>query len=287
MNFTKMHGAGNDYIYIDCFTQSVEAPNTLSQRLSDRHFGIGADGIVLIKPSSVADCFMDIYNADGSRAKMCGNAVRCTAKYIYDNRIKKSVIRIDTLSGVKAVEIFAENGVATGGRVNMGKPVLNGHTIPTRYGDSIVKNKILNIDNENYEITCVSMGNPHCVVFCNDINILKLEKIGPLFENHEMFPERINTEFVEISNKNHLKMRVWERGSGETLACGTGACAVAVAGVLNGYCSKNDEITIQAKGGKLKVQWNKNNNVYLSGEAVKVFDGEIKYAPSKMGQNKD
>ncbi|MBQ8765355.1 MAG: diaminopimelate epimerase [Clostridia bacterium] len=275
MKFTKMHGAGNDYIYIDCFTQNVENPRFMSRKLSDRHFGIGADGIVLIKPSVIADCFMDIYNADGSRAQMCGNAVRCTAKYIFDNKIKKSTILVETLSGVKTVEIIKKDGIAVGGRVNMGKPILSGHQIPTRYGTSIVKNEKLNIENEIYEITCVSMGNPHCVVFCNDIEKLDLNTIGPLFENHEMFPERINTEFVEISDKNHLKMRVWERGSGETLACGTGACAVAVASVLNGICSKNEEVTIKTKGGELKVQWNENNNVYLNGNAIKVFDGEI------------
>ncbi len=275
MRFTKMHGAGNDYIYIDCFTENVENPEELSKKLSDRHSGIGADGIVLICPSKQADCFMDIYNADGSRAKMCGNAVRCVAKYIYDNRYEKSIIKIDTLSGIKLVEIFSENGVATSGRVNMGKPILNGHQIPTRYGDSIVKNKILSIENNNYEITCVSMGNPHCVVFHNCINKLNLEQIGPLFENHEMFPERINTEFVEVLDKNRLKMRVWERGSGETLACGTGACAVAVASVLNGFSRQDEDIEIHTKGGILTVNWHKNNKVYLSGNAVKVFDGEI------------
>ena len=275
MRFTKMHGAGNDYIYIDCFRQDVDNPKKLSEKLSDRHFGVGADGIVLIKPSKVADCFMDIYNADGSRAKMCGNAVRCTAKYVFDNIIKRKTIHIETVSGIKSVEIINRNGVATGGRVNMGKPILNGRQIPTRYGDAIVKNKILNIDNKDYEINCVSMGNPHCVVFHNNIYILNLEKIGPLFENHEMFPERINTEFVEILSKNHLKMRVWERGSGETLACGTGACAVAVVSVINGICQKNEDIKIHTKGGFLTVKWHENGNVYLSGNAVKVFDGEI------------
>lgn len=275
MKFTKMHGAGNDYIYIDCFSQNVENPERLSKKLSDRHFGVGADGIVLIKPSYIADCFMDIYNADGSRAKMCGNAIRCVAKYIYDNRKKKPIIKIDTLSGIKLVEILDKNGFATGGRVNMGKPILNGHSIPTRYGDNIVKNQILNIENNDYEITCVSMGNPHCVVFHNDIDKLDLEKIGPFFENHEMFPERINTEFVEIIDNKNLKMRVWERGSGETLACGTGACAVAVASVINGICSKNEDIKIHTKGGTLTVKWHKNDNVYLSGNAVKVFTGEI------------
>lgn len=275
MKFIKMHGAGNDYIYIDCFTENVENPTELSKILSDRHFSVGADGIVLIKPSNVADCFMDIYNADGSRAKMCGNAIRCVAKYIYDNKKKKPVIKIDTLSGIKLVEIYTEKGIAVGGKVNMGKPIFNGRQIPTRYGDSIVKNKIINIENKDFEITCVSMGNPHCVVFCEDIDKLDLEKQGLLFENHEMFPERINTEFVEIIDKGNLKMRVWERGSGETLACGTGACAVAVASVVNGFCERNKDIKIHAKGGVLTVKWHNNNNVYLSGNAVEVFRGEI------------
>jgi diaminopimelate epimerase len=270
-----MHGAGNDYIYIDCFSQNVQNAKDLSKKLSDRHFGIGADGIVLIKPSVSADCFMDIYNADGSRAQMCGNAVRCTAKYIYDNKMKNSTILVETLSGIKTVEIIEKDGIVVGGRINMGKPILNGHQIPTRYGTSIVKDEKININSKDYEITCVSMGNPHCVVFCNDIEKLDLNTIGPIFERHEMFPERINTEFVEILDKNYLKMRVWERGSGETLACGTGACAVAVASVMNGICSKNSEIIIQAKGGELKVQWHENDSVYLSGNAVKVFDGEI------------
>ncbi len=270
MKFTKMHGAGNDYIYIDCFRQDVENPCELSKKLSDRHFGIGGDGVVLIKPSQNADCFMDIYNADGSRAQMCGNAVRCVAKYIYDNRIKKQFITVDTLSGIKHIEVSS-----SGCRVNMGKPVLNGRIIPSRYGDSIVKDKILNIDGRDYKITCVSMGNPHCIVFCNDVDKIDLKKTGPLFERHEMFPERINTEFAEILDENCLKMRVWERGSGETLACGTGACAVCVASVINGICSKNEEITIHTKGGTLKVQWHQDDNVYLTGEAQCVFNGEF------------
>ena len=275
MRFTKMHGAGNDYIYIDCFTQKVENPRDLSKKLSDRHFGVGADGLVLIKPSEKADCFMDIYNADGSRAQMCGNAVRCTAKYIFDNKIKRSTILVETLNSLKSVEIMEKDGIAVGGRVNMGKPVLSGHQIPTRYGASIVKNEKLNIQNRIYEITCVSMGNPHCVVFCDETEKLDLNTIGPLFENHEMFPERINTEFVRVLDKNYLKMRVWERGSGETLACGTGACAGAVAGVLNGYCEMNTDIIVEAVGGELTVKWCEDNDVYLSGESVKVFDGEI------------
>ena len=276
MKFTKMHGAGNDYIFIDCFNEKVENPEELSRILSQRHFGIGADGIVLIKPSIVADCSMNIYNADGSEAEMCGNAIRCVAKYIYDNKKKSDRIKIDTLSGIKVVEIHSKDGKAVGGTVNMGKPVFNGRQIPTRYGMSVVKDQIINIDNKDYKITCIGMGNPHCVVFCDDVDKLDLAKIGPLFEHHEMFPERINTEIVEIIDENNLKMRVWERGSGETLACGTGACAVAVASIINGYCLKNEEIKILAKGGVLTVKWHENDSVYLSGEAITVFHGEIK-----------
>ena len=213
---------------------------------------------------------MDIYNADGSRARMCGNAVRCTAKYIYDNRIKKKSITVDTLSGIKNVEILSDCC-----RVNMGKPILNGRLIPSRYGDNIVRDKALNIDGVEYKITCVSMGNPHCVTFCENVDEIDLNRVGPLFERHEMFPERTNTEFAELLDENYMKMRVWERGSGETLACGTGACAVGVASVINGYCTKNQEIIIQAKGGILNVQWNENDNVYLSGNAIEVFRGEV------------
>lgn len=275
MKFTKMHGAGNDYIYINCFEEKVENPKELAKSLSRRRFSVGGDGIVLIYPSGRASCFMDIYNADGSRAKMCGNAVRCVAKYIYDNVEKTKTVTVDTLSGIKTVELIFNGEEAVGGTVNMGKPILNGHQIPTRYGTSIVKNEKIKIENDDYEITCIGMGNPHCVVFCNDTDSLGLSKIGPLFENHEMFPERINTEFAEIIDKNNIKMRVWERGSGETSACGTGACAVAVAAVINGISSKNEDINIHARGGVLKIRWNENDIVYLSGNAVKVFDGEI------------
>ena len=275
MKFTKMHGAGNDYIFIDCFDEKIENPAELSRMLSRRHFSIGADGIVLIKPSVIADCSMNIYNADGSEAQMCGNAIRCVAKYIFDNKKKRDKIKIDTLSGVKVVEIHSRDGIAVGGTVNMGKPVFNGRQIPTRYGMSVVKDQILNIENKDYKITCIGMGNPHCIVFCDDVDILNLDKIGPDFENHEMFPQRINTEFIEVIDENNLKMRVWERGSGETLACGTGACAAAVASVVNGVCQKNMDIKIQARGGELSVKWHEDDNVYLSGEAVEVFQGEI------------
>ncbi len=276
MKFVKMHGAGNDYIYVNCFEQCVPDPEKTAKKLSRYHFGIGSDGLVLIKPSNRADCFMDIYNADGSRAKMCGNAVRCTAKLLFDSGItEKDTVVIDTLSGIKRIGLFLENGRAVGGRVNMGKPVLNGHSIPTRFGSSVVADERLTVRDKTYSVTCLSMGNPHCVVFCDDVDSIPLPQIGLAFENHEMFPERINTEFVKVINSRELQMRVWERGSGETLACGTGACAAAVASVINGKSSRDEEIKINLPGGTLFVQWNNSGDVYLSGSAVTVFTGEV------------
>ena len=275
MTFTKMHGAGNDYIYVDCFNQQVKNPARTAIALSRYHYGVGGDGLVLICPSQRADCFMDIYNADGSRAKMCGNAVRCTAKYLFDRGRCGSTVEIDTLSGIKSVEIFAKNKICTGGRVNMGKPVLNGRQIPTRFGKSVVRGEKISVLGKEYEITCLSMGNPHCVVFCDNADSLPLDTIGRAFEHHEMFPQRINTEFVSVTGENRLKFRVWERGSGETLACGTGACAAAVAAVINGLCKRQSEIYISASGGELSVLWSESGTVYLSGGACEVFSGEV------------
>lgn len=270
MKFTKMQGVGNDYVYIDCFSEKVENPESLSRTLSDRHFGVGADGIVLIKPSLVADCFMDIYNADGSRAKMCGNAVRCVAKYIYTYKKQSRIIKIDTLSGIRIA--LVKNDLVS---VNMGAPILNGRSIPTRYADSVVRNKKLNVEDKDYEITCLSMGNPHCVIFCRDVEKIPLQKIGQKLERHEMFPEGINVEFTQVISPAYIKMRVWERGSGETLGCGTGACAVAVASVINGFSTQGTNIEIKLPGGMLTACWKKDNNVYLTGEAVEVYRGSI------------
>lgn len=275
MKFTKMHGAGNDYIYVNCFEESVKNPEKFSVKISDRHFGVGSDGLVLICPSEVADFKMDMYNADGSQGKMCGNAARCVAKYVYDNKMTdKKNISLETLSGIKYIEIKTENSVAVGAKVNMGKPVLKGVDIPTKFdGDTVVRQK-LTINEKEYEVTCVSMGNPHCVVFVEDVNDLALEKIGPLFENNEMFPERINTEFVRIVSDNEIDMRVWERGSGETLACGTGACASAVASALNGYCGRDRDIKVNLRGGTLYINWSADGDVYMTGPAEKICDGE-------------
>ena len=276
MNFVKMHGAGNDYIYIDGFCENIENPERLAVDLSKYHYGIGADGIVIISPDEKADCFMDIYNADGSQAKMCGNAVRCVAKFLYDrHRISGTSAEINTLSGIKTVVIEEKNGKAVSATVNMGKPILNGKSIPTRFGESIVKNKNIFVYDRYFDVTCLSMGNPHCVTFCEDPDLIDLSVYGERFENHEYFPDRINAEFVNVIGQNRLKVRVHERGSGETLACGTGACASAVAAVLLGKCDRESEISVQMKGGELFVCWSSSGDVYLNGNAIEVFTGTI------------
>ena len=275
MKFTKMHGAGNDYIYVNCFEEKVDNPSLVSVKVSDRHFGIGSDGLVLIMPSEVADFKMDMYNADGSQGKMCGNATRCIAKYVYDNKLTdKEVITLETLSGIKTIKLDIKDGVAVGATVNMGEPILEAKEIPTKFeGEKVVRQK-LSIDGKDFEVTCVSMGNPHCIVFCDNVKDIEIEKIGPKFENNEMFPERINTEFIRVIGENELEMRVWERGSGETLACGTGACAATVAAILNGFCRRDGEIKIDLIGGTLYTNWASDGSVYMRGPAEKICDGE-------------
>ena len=276
MKFTKMQGAGNDYIYVNCFEETVENPTETAIRVSDRHFGIGADGLVRICPSEKADFFMDIYNADGSRAKMCGNATRCVAKYVYDNKMTdKTEIALETLSGIKRIKITVKDGKAVAARVNMGAPILNGREIPTKFDGETVVSQNLTIDDKAYAVTCVSMGNPHCVLYTDDVHALDLPRIGPKFENHEMFPDRINTEFVHIVSETELDMRVWERGSGETLACGTGACAATVASILNGCCKRDTEIKVNLLGGTLYINWTADGDVYMTGPAETVCTGEI------------
>lgn len=275
LKFTKMHGCGNDYIYFDCFYQIINNPSALSVKLSDRRYGIGGDGIILICPSNSADAKMRMFNLDGSEGKMCGNGIRCVGKYLYDNNIvKKSEISIETLSGIKTLKVLENNGKAELLTVNMGKPELIAEKIPVNLNLHKVIDYEAVFGGKNYNITCVSMGNPHCVVFCNDINSIDIEKIGPAFENSELFPEKINTEFVEIVDKNILNMRVWERGSGETLACGTGASAAVVAAVLNGFCAKNENITVNLKGGTLTINYS-DDAVYMTGSAKKVFEGVV------------
>ncbi len=275
LNFTKMHGCGNDYIYFNCFDQQITSPESLSVYLSDRHFGIGGDGVVLICPSKVADAKMRMFNLDGSEGKMCGNAIRCVAKYLYDNgMVKKDEISIETLSGIKKLKLYFQNGKVSTATVDMGPALLKPTEIPVKLDGDNVISRLVNIGGKDYNITCVSMGNPHCVVFMEHLDNLNINEIGPLFEYDPIFPERVNTEFVTVVNRTTLKMRVWERGSGETWACGTGACAAAVAAVLNGHCPENEEITVRLKGGNLSIRYTKDT-VFMTGNAVKVFEGTV------------
>lgn len=275
MKFTKMQGIGNDYVYVNCFTEKVENPSQVAVRVSDRHFGIGSDGLILIKPSDVADFEMEMYNADGSQGAMCGNGIRCVAKYVYDYHLTdKTSISVNTKSGIKYLDLTVEDGKVKEVKVNMGAPILNTAEIPMIYGKDQVIAQPLNINQNLYEVTAVSMGNPHVIVYMEDVKNLKIEEVGPYFEKSSVFPESVNTEFVRVIDRNTVEMRVWERGSGETLACGTGACAVAVACVLNGYTE--DQVTVKLLGGDLKIFWDREANlVYMTGPAEVVFDGEI------------
>ena len=273
MKFTKMQGIGNDYVYVNCFTEKVENPSQVAVRVSDRHFGIGSDGLILIKPSDVADFEMEMYNADGSQGAMCGNGIRCVAKYVYDYHLTdKTSISVNTKSGIKYLDLTVENGKVKEVKVNMGAPVLKTAEIPMIYSKEQVIAQPLNINQNLYEVTAVSMGNPHVIVYMNDVKNLKIEEVGPYFEKSSVFPESVNTEFVRVIDRNTVEMRVWERGSGETLACGTGACAVAVACVLNGYTE--EQVTVKLLGGDLKIFWDREANlVYMTGPAEVVFDG--------------
>ncbi len=277
MKFTKMHGAGNDYIYVNCFEEKILNPSETAIRVSDRHFGIGSDGLVLIEPSKTADFKMDIYNSDGSQAKMCGNATRCVAKYVFDNKLtEKQEISLETLSGIKYIKTVVENGKVKSATVNMGIPILEPGKIPVDLDGDIVADRKIEVAGNEYAITCVSMGNPHCVVFIDNTDSFEIEKIGPLFEISKLFPDRINTEFIQLINANTLKMRVWERGAGETLACGTGSCASAVAAILNGYCKKDEDIKVRLLGGELTIRWDsESNDVFMTGPAETVCTGEI------------
>ncbi|MBO5485834.1 MAG: diaminopimelate epimerase [Eubacterium sp.] len=271
-----MHGTGNDYVYINLFEENVPNPEELSIRISDRHFGIGSDGLILVAPSEVADCRMRMYNADGSEGAMCGNGIRCVAKYAYEHGIVKDThITVETKSGIKTLELTVEDGLVTYVQVNMGKAILKPAEIPVAAeGEDFIARKMV-VDGKEYTATCVSMGNPHCVIFTEGIDDLDLEKIGPKFENHELFPDRINTEFVEIIDEHTIRMRVWERGSGETISCGTGTCAATVASVLNGYCKQGEEVEVQIRGGKLYDTYLENGEVLMKGPATTVFDGDM------------
>lgn len=271
-----MHGAGNDYIYVNCFEENVENRPEVAKKVSDRHFGIGSDGLICVCPSDVADCKMDMYNIDGSQGKMCGNGVRCVAKFAYDNGIAvKDEITVETLSGIKKIKVFTENGKVYKARVNMGEPILTAHEIPVCVPDGSETGYELDVNGEKYTVTYVSMGNPHCITYVDDCMSLELEKIGPLFEKHKLHPEGINTEFIRVIDDKTLEMRVWERGSGETLACGTGACASVVSSVLNGYCKRDELVTVKLLGGELQIIWSSDGNVYMTGPAAVVCTGEI------------
>lgn len=276
MKFTKMNGIGNDYVYINCFEEKVEDPEALAIKVSDRHFGVGSDGLILIRPSRVADFQMDMYNADGSRGEMCGNGIRCVGKYVYDYGLTdKTEITVDTLAGIKTLQLTVKDGKTVLVRVDMGAPVLDADRIPVIAEESPVINAPIEVLGQEYRMTCVSMGNPHAVVFVDNVKDFDLLKIGPHFENHPCFPKRVNTEFVEVLDRQTANMRVWERGSGETLACGTGTCATVVACVLNGLT--DDRVTVHLLGGDLFIEWDrKENRIYMTGPAATVFDGELK-----------
>lgn len=275
MKFTKMQGLGNDYVYVNCLKETIADPPALAKKISDRHFGVGSDGLIMINPSDKADFEMEMYNADGSRAEMCGNGIRCVAKYVYDYGLTdKMRISVETLAGIKYLDLTVENGKVSLVRVDMGRPILEPENIPVQAEGSRVVDEPLTVDGKEYRMTCVSMGNPHAVIFVDqDVRELPLEQIGPSFESHERFPKRINTEFARVLDRRTVEMRVWERGSGETLACGTGTCATAVACVLNGLTE--DEITVHLLGGDLYIKWDREKDtVYMTGPAETVFDGE-------------
>lgn len=275
MKFTKMEGIGNDYVYVNCFQEKVEDPRRVAVKVSDRHYGIGSDGLILIKSSDVADFCMDMYNADGSQSEMCGNGIRCVAKYVYDYGLTdQTSISVETLAGIKYLDLKVEDGKVAMVTVNMGQPELIPAKIPVKSDKDILVNEPVTVGGREYKMTCVSMGNPHCIVFVEDTEGFPLEEIGPQFENHAIFPNRVNAEFIQILDRKTVNMRVWERGSGETLACGTGACASAVACILNDLT--DEEITLHLLGGDLLVRWDREKNVvYMTGPVTVVFDGEI------------
>lgn len=273
MKFTKMQGLGNDYVYVNGFEEKIENPSELAVKMSNRNFGVGSDGLILINPSENADFEMEMYNADGSRGEMCGNGIRCVAKYVYDYGLTDQThISVETLGGIKYLDLTVEGGNVVLVKVDMGSPILTPELIPVIADEKEAVSIPITVDETEYQMTCVSMGNPHAVIFMDDIEHLKIEEIGPKFENHERFPNRVNTEFVKVLDRKTASMRVWERGSGETLACGTGACAVAVACILGGYTE--DKVTVKLLGGDLLIEWDREQNkIYMTGPAEVVFDG--------------
>lgn len=280
LTFSKMHGIGNDYIYINCFQETVTDPEKLSIFMSNVRFGVGSDGLVLILPSEVADFRMRIFNADGSEAMMCGNATRCVGKYVYEHGMTdKTEVSLETNSGIKYLTLYVNEATnkVDAVKVDMGKAILKPAEIPVADdGDRFIAKPVF-VDGVSYDMTCVSMGNPHAVVFLPEIDSLDLEKIGPSFEHHPLFPNRVNTEFIRVIDDHTLQMRVWERGSGETFACGTGACAAAVASVLNGYCKREQEILIHLRGGDLRIIYHNDESVTMIGPATFIFEGKMEY----------
>lgn len=282
IKFTKMEGLGNDYVYVDCTKQDIENASNLAKIISDRHFGVGSDGLILIKSSKKADFRMQMFNSDGTEAEMCGNGIRCVGKFVYDKGLTdKTTLKIETLAGIKVLNLNVEGGKVKTVKVDMGEPILDYKLIPAKDGkvykskDGIKFYKVnIDIEGNLKELTCISMGNPHGVDFVNNVEKLKVEKYGPIIEVDNHFPNKVNVEFIEILDKHNIKMRVWERGAGETLACGTGACASVVASFLNGYTERN--VTVELLGGKLEIEWNKeDNHVYMTGPAKTVFEGEF------------
>lgn len=292
MKFTKMQGLGNDYVYVDCTKEELAAPANIARAVSDRHFGIGSDGLILIKPSKAADFYMEMYNADGSRSAMCGNGIRCVGKYVYDFGLTDKLdVAVETAAGIKYLNLRVLGGQVTEVRVNMGAPIFEPALVPAALEPTrriapngaenteektsvpVVLDAPLEVDGNTYRVSCVSMGNPHVITYVDDEKAVDIEKIGPLFESHPVFPERTNTEFIRIADRKNIYMRVWERGTGETLACGTGACASAVATMLNGLCDR--KVTVHLLGGDLFIEWDeKENVVYMTGPAVTVFTGD-------------
>ena len=273
LNFTKMQGCGNDYVYISTFDQKIEDMSAVAKKLSDRHFGIGGDGVIFVCPSDVADGRMRMFNEDGSEGKMCGNGVRCVAKFLYDHQLaRKKSLSVETLSGIKTIELTMDGEEVVGATVNMGQAKTAPAAIPVLLSGDEIIDRLINIGGTDYRITCISMGNPHCVVFTDDVKNFPLSSVGPLFEHSELFPESVNTEFVRVIDETHLEMRVWERGSGETLACGTGACASVAAAVKNGYCKKDVPVTVSLLGGDLRIIYS-DHYVMMEGPAKTVFEG--------------
>ncbi len=278
ISFTKMHGTGNDYVYIDCFKENIPEPSALARAMSPRRFSVGSDGVILICPSDVADAKMRMFNLDGSEGRMCGNGIRCVGKYVFDNGIaSRETVTIETLSGIKTLKITAQNGRAKTVTVDMGKADFSAAAVPVEFSGKQMINAPVSVGGRGYNITAVSMGNPHAVIFCDDVKSLDLEAIGPDFERLSIFPQSVNTEFIRVIGERELEMRVYERGSGETYACGTGACAAVAAAVKNGICKSETEVTVHLLGGDLYITYTADGRVIMRGGAEKVYEGVFEY----------